>query len=464
MKLTLGHGARPISTEVASGIAVVAAAIFISIAIVRQSILVLAAATAVTFAILLPVEMSLGVFAVLVPFDQVSVLGNTDVSITAIGGAFAGATLLLYGLVSGRFRAPTRAGLCWGLFVLWTVASLVWAIDLDTSLTRLPTVVTLFAVYIVAATFRATKQELSRILMLAVAGGAAVASFVIFEFAHHITFEGRGTLVVGSVVANANNLAINLLLPFSLALCGVLQGGSLRRRGALLAALVLLATCILLTMSRGGLVALVATLSVWLFRAGVRIRVLAPILILAIPLLFLPSLFYQRLEEATSLSAKTASGASGRGTGRYDIWLAGLHIVNSSPVIGVGLANFEIAYPRVAGYAHILAPGGYVRAPHDAYLAVCAETGVIGLALFITAIWVQMKEVRFALSTRDSYRYSVIALEAACWGQLVAAVSANIQWSKAFWLSFILLALVAHQSHESSNRPLGVPSLVLGRS
>ena len=450
MKLT--HSVRPISIEGFSGIAVVAAAIFVSIAIVRENILVLAAAGAAAFVVLLPVEMSLGVFAGLVPFDQVLVLGNTEITITAISGAFAGAALLFYGLLSGRLKAPTRAGLCWSLFVLWTVASIVWAIDLDTSLRRLPTVVTLFAVYIVAATFRVTKQELSRILMLAVLGGAAAASIIVFEFAHHVTFEGRATLVVGSLAANANDLAYNLLPPLSLALSGVLQGGSLSKRGALLAAFVTIAASLFLTMSRGGLIALIATLLVWFFRVGVRMRVLVPILILGISLLFSPNLFFQRMGEAFTLSEKTASGASGRGTGRYDIWLAGLHIVEDSPITGVGLANFEVAYPKVAGYAPKLASAlGYARAPHDAYLGVCAETGLVGLALFITAIWAQMKELRFAVSSHDSSCYSVIAIEAACWGQLLGAVSGNIQWSKSFWLVFILLALVAHQSQESSS-------------
>ena len=441
MKLTR---IRPISTEVGLGLSGIAAAILVSITIVRQSFLVLAAVTAVGFAILFPVEVSLGVFAILIPFDQVLVLGNTDITITWIAGAFAGATLILYGLVSGRFKAPTRAGLIWGLFVLWTVASLVWAIDPATSLKRLPTVVALFGVYIVAANFRVTRQELSRILLLTVAGGAAAASVIIFQFAHHLSFEGRASLVVGNVEANPNELAGSLLLPFSLALCGVLSGGSRIKRGVLLAALALITISILLTMSRGSLVALAVTLLVCLFGFGVRRRLLVPILVLAIPLLFLPSLFYQRLEEAST----------GRGTGRYDIWLAGLQIVKSYPVIGVGLANFPVAYRNFAGYAHIFPSHGYMREAHDAYLQVCGETGVIGLVLFIAAIWAQMKEVRFAPSSRDSYGYSAIALQAACWGQLVAALSGNIQWNKSFWFIFILLALVAQGQHESEANKL----------
>ena len=71
-------------------IAAIAAAIFVSIGIVQNNVLMLAAATAVAFAITLPVEVSLGLFAILVPFDQILVLGDSGVTLTWIAGAFAG--------------------------------------------------------------------------------------------------------------------------------------------------------------------------------------------------------------------------------------------------------------------------------------------------------------------------------------------------------------------------------------
>jgi O-antigen ligase len=440
MKLISGHYVRTIPAQVGLfGVAAVVTAILIIIAIVQQNVFVLAAVTAVAFVIVLPIETSLGVLAVLVPFDQILVLGNSGVTLAWVAGAFAGATLVFYGLVSGRFQSPPRAGLYWGLFVLWTATSTVWAIDPAISLKQLPTVVALFGVYIVAASLRVTRQELSRILLLAVAGGAVAASVIIFQFAHHLSFEGRATLVVGNIEANPNELATSLLLPFSLALCGVWQRESLLKRVGLLAALTLITTSILLAMSRGSLIALAATLLVCLFRVGVHRRVLLPILVLAIPLLFLPSLFYQRMEEASA----------DRGTGRYDIWLAGLEIVKRYPVIGAGLANFPVAYQKVAGYAHVFPSRGYVRDAHNMYLQVWAEMGAIGFAFFLAAIWSQMKEAHSALSSRGSWDYSGIAIEAACWGQLVAGLSGNIQWNKPFWFAFILLALFTQQRRES---------------
>ncbi len=378
MKLAPAHHVRPISAQaILFGTAAALTAILISTAIVEQNVLALAALTAVALAIVWPVEVSLGLFAALVPFDQALVLGNSKTTITWLAGAFGGVTLLVYGLVSGRFRCPPREGLYWGLFVLWSAASTVWAIDPATSLKWLPTVATLFALYIVAISLRVTRQELSRIVLLAVAAGVVAASVSIFEFANHMSPAGRASLIVGKRETGPNALPFSLLLPFSFAVGGVLSERSLLKCTALVAALASMTVSIFLAMSRGALIALSATVLVWLFRAGVRRRILIPILVLAIPLFFLPNLFYQRLEE----------GRTNRGTGRYDIWLV----------------------------------------------------------FFIAAIWSQMRAARRALSSHGPCNYFGIAIEAACWGQLVVGLSGDTTWTKPFWLAFALLALISQE-------------------
>jgi len=419
-------------------IAAIAAAIFVSIGIVQNNVLMLAAATAVAFAITLPVEVSLGLFAILVPFDQILVLGDSGVTLTWIAGAFAGATLILYGMVSGRFRFPPHQALCWGLFVLWAAASVVWANDPSASLAHLPTVVSLFAVYIVAASFQITERELSRITLLAIVGGIVAASMVIFQFAHDIDIEGRATLVLGQLQSNPNDLAGSLLLPFSLAIgCGLLRGSRLKRT-AMSAALGLITTSIFLLMSRGALIALATIVLVYMFRVGIRKRIFVSILVLAIPLLFIPDLFYQRLAEAPS----------GRGTGRYDIWLVALQMIKRHTIIGIGLANFTVAYPNVSGYARVFRY--YVHQTHNMYLQVCAELGAVGLVLFLAAIWLQMRAVRsrLAISTHSSREHSIVAIEAGFWGLLVMGMSGDIEWHKAFWFSLILLALITQKRLE----------------
>jgi O-antigen ligase len=197
----------------------------------------------------------------------------------------------------------------------------------------------------------------------------------------------------------------------------------------LVVALVLIATAIFLTMSRGSLFALLAMLLAFFLKAGIRKRMLIPIVMVALPIIFMPESFYERIKEVPT----------GRGTGRLDILIAGIEVVKHNPVMGVGLENFTIAYDRFAGYAPVFRGRG--RAAHNMYLQVWAETGVIGFALFIAAIYYQMKHVRPPPNSR-SPGYWEIGVAAGCWGLLVAGFGGNIHWSKEFWLCLILLAVI----------------------
>jgi O-antigen ligase len=415
------------------GVAAASGAILVPIAVVQQKSLVLAAIAILALVIMAPVEMSFGVFAFSVPFDNVLVLGNIDTSHTSLSwgaGAFAGAVLLAYGLVNGRVQRPPRAALWWGLFSLWSVASIAWATVPTLSLPWISTVASLFGLYLITVSLRITRRELSWVLILATAGGAVAAAVLLYE-AHHTGLQnvpdGRARIVFGNRGSNPNDLGDSLVLPFSLALGGILSTARLWKKALLLAILLLVATAVFLTMSRGSLVALCATLLVFLFRAGVGKRMLIPILFIVIPMLFLPDLFYERLKEAPT----------GRGTGRLDIFIAGTEVVKHNPVIGIGLANFTVGYNQYAGYAPVFR--GYGRAAHNVYLEVWAETGIVGLTLLVFAIYSQMKRPRPNSRSRD---YMEVAVNAGCWGLLVAGLSGNIQWSKEFWLSFILLTLI----------------------
>ena len=75
------------------------------------------------------------------------------------------------------------------------------------------------------------------------------------------------------------------------------------------------------------------------------------------------------------------------GSGRSDLWTVAWRMTEANPVEGVGLNN----YPSVAD-EYLREPGAVERADlivdnphvvHNAYLQLLAETGVIGLAIFL---------------------------------------------------------------------------------
>lgn len=419
--------------------ATVVSAVLLGAAIAQLKLVVVAAAIALVLVAVLPVEVSLGTFAFLVPFDYVLVIGHHDsaIIVTWLAGAFAGAGLLVYGLASGRLKRPPRQAWYWAAFMMWLALSTAWTIDKPSSIARISSVLCIVGLYGVATALRIRPQELSRVLIVVVMGGV-VASLVSIHQAAHLGFQDRAALTFGESQANPNEFAFGLLLPFSLAFAGVLSRGSFTKKLMLLVALTCVTAGIFLTMSRGALIALLVTTFTLLFRVGMRKRLLIPLLVVVLPLLFLPNLFYERLDEARS----------DRGTGRLDIFFVGMEIIKHNPLLGTGMATFPIVYDQYAGYAPVF--HGYQWSSHNTYLQAWAEAGVIGFALLLIAIVFQLKKARDALGRAQPGDWSGVAVEAACWGALAFGLSASLEFNKSFWLILILLTLVTQQKQQAS--------------
>jgi O-antigen ligase len=408
-------------------------ALLLGLIIAKEKFRFLVPLAVLALLVLIPVELSLGVFALSLPFENILTLGSdSKTALSAVAGAVAGSTLLCTGLVAGRLRTPPRAALWWGLFTAWTAFSVFWATDQALSMTRLWTVLTLFAVYLVTVSFRVTQRELYWVLLLTVTGGIVAAAMSAREFAGNVTVSGRATLAVGNNLANPNDFAASLILPFALAVAGMFSGRQWPRRALMFVGAGLMGAATLLTMSRGAMLALAVTVLAFMVRARIRLRMLIVLAVVALPLLFVPSLFFQRWQNA----------ASSRGEGRLDIMLVSMEVIKHNAIIGTGLENFTVAYREYAGKALVFR--GIDRPAHNVYLQVWGETGIIGLGLLLAAIWLQLKQTRGRAGPPD---HLLIAAEAACWGTLAMGMSGNIQWNKPFWFAFMVLALVM-QHHE----------------
>src|SRR5579872_5136792 len=385
--------------------------------IVLGNYYLIAAIPAVFLLMRYPVELTLGVFAFLIPFDTVLLIGQSGYSVSWAFGAAAGAALLAYGVLSGRLTTPPRAALWWGLFVLWAAATLFWALNPAQGLERLPTAVFLFLLYLVVVSFRMTVGELTAVVLFAIAGGVFASGYAIREFTQGIGWFSRAALVVSNHQANPNDFADSLLLPFSLALGAFLSAGTLIRRSGMLLAATLIGICVLLTMSRGSLIALVALLLVYLIRLRVRGQVLVPIVLVSAFILVAPSFFFERMQQA----------AQDRASGRWDVFVVGTQIVKHYGILGTGLENFRIAYSKFAGFAPVFR--GFDRDPHNIYLQVWAEMGIIGLAFLLIAIASQLRELHLAnRRPRGAPNYLLVAIEAACWGMLIHGFASNLLW------------------------------------
>jgi O-antigen ligase len=170
-----------------------------------------------------------------------------------------------------------------------------------------------------------------------------------------------------------------------------------RRHSVAFLALLVLATAVgvaslLLTGSRGGLIALLAETMIAsvLFRWGVR-STKAPSLMLAAATTILAALvlffWVDPGRIATRLGLVVTVDQS-----RKTLALDSLRMLRDHPVLGVGLGGFETAYPRYQSFPSDL----WIDHAHNDYAEAVAETGLVGAALILSAL-----ALFFRLAFRD---------------------------------------------------------------
>jgi O-antigen ligase len=426
-------------SQCALSVLVAVIAVMIGNAIAEEKWLYCVAALFIAVTFVYPIQVAVGLFAFLVPFDSIAVIGEATHgrTLTWLAGAAAGMILFAAGFAARRLKPPPAASIWWISFTLWCAVTAVWALNPQSSWQQLPTACALLGLYIACGCVRFTKRELQSIIILSILGGCVAAIWTIYLYSQGDP-AARASLTLGSRDTNPNDFGMSLLLPISLAFGYFLWCRSWLRKSIILLAIGVTTLGLLITMSRGAVVALVVMLLVYLYRLRAGSRLIVPVVLLAVLLAFMPSVFFARFQEASQ------SG----GSGRLGIWKVGLAALKHYGLFGAGFANFPFAYTNYASEAPQFM--GFYRDPHNIYLRVAVETGLIGLLLFAGAVRVQLRTAsRF--KNDFSVNNSLMATVAAAWGMLAFGLFGNILWDKGFWLAWMLLAAAESASEDSSH-------------
>jgi len=216
---------------------------------------------------------------------------------------------------------------------------------------------------------------------------------------------------------------------------------------------------LLLSGSRGGLLALsaeIAIAAIALRRAGARatqrrrLGLAAAITLLAGLTLFAyvdPGWVAKRLGSIASVDRTWADWAGMRKSMSLDA----LRMRRAHPILGVGLGDFETAYPRYQSFPSDL----WIDHAHNDYAEAFAETGLVGALLILSALALFLHLAFRDWGSRFRSRAGWIRLGAAlgCCGMLVHSLSdfnlhipANAAW-------FAVLAGIATTARDSATTP-----------
>jgi putative inorganic carbon (HCO3(-)) transporter len=367
---------------------------------------------------------------------------------------------LLHALLQRQpIRVPSIA-LVPGAFVLWAAVSALWAVDPAMATHMTLTYVQLVALYLLVVNVLDTPAALRRALHAHVAGAVVLCIFGLYLTGQGILQGGRTAIVVDhELLMEPNGFAAALLVPIAICLAGALdRTRPTWERVAVTLAGTLCVTTVVLTMSRGALLALGAMVIVASVARG-QIALLVGAVLLAVPgaLLAGPE-FWQRLAEGATLAD--------RGAGRLDILHVGSVIVREHPLIGVGLGGFPLVYyeylAQAAGisWQHALAVAHTLeKAPHNIYLGVTAELGIVGLGLLVAAVAVHLRAALRAWRRLEAAHHPAAALVlAGAMALLAMAVQGaffDVEHRKSFWLALGLAAIAARRP--TAALPAAVP-------
>jgi O-antigen ligase len=177
----------------------------------------------------------------------------------------------------------------------------------------------------------------------------------------------------------------------------------------------------------------------------------------------IPSSYYDRVltiqdilpTQNGFINIKQDAAIQGRASENLTAWA----MFVDNPLLGVGLNNFPILYQDYTKSIG-LAPSNQQRRPHDLYLEVAAETGIIGLTIFMAIVVLAYRSIFTARKKLIEYGIRdaanmVTGFAVAFTGYMLAAVFVHGAYPRYFYLligiAFALPMMVKHTQINSGN-------------
>lgn len=282
-------------------------------------------------------------------------------------------------------------------FLVWAVITSLWAYDSNLSLNYSLRLGQMIAIYILALNYCRSQKDLD-VLTLSFAAGAAVAATVTifkgsaFQNSHTVTAGGRLSL---SEQFNPNLYSAMLGMGLIFVFYHLYRTGNKLLKVLFLLSILIIGYSIIKAQSRAVWIAIPVSLSVSIILVTRNLKLIRNTII-AVTILagLVASAYYAGIINKAIINRYETlfSGERGATAGRSEIWKVGLVILKDNFPLGVGFKNFNIAYFRYVHSVNVtfIHPSGD---PHNTFLGVLAETGLVGFVIFMSIFAYLFKEI-----------------------------------------------------------------------
>ena len=362
-----------------------------------------------------------------IPWQNVVILPMLG-TISRLAGFMVVGVALLYVLMYGRTKEPSLFLIIMVLYVVWQLMSYFWSINPGATFSRTITNVQLLAMAWLIWELCKSENDRTGLFKAFVIGAFVSIGDMIMTYMQGTSPQFR----IAAANFDPNYLATTLAIsiPLSYYLINKEQKTIMYFLSLLYMPLALFG--IVLTASRGGLVvALVALTVIPLTYFSItrlnRVIISAFVGICIIfVMLWLPG-NYEKIENNIERIAETPQFLKeGDLSYRQVIWSAGWKVFAENPIVGVGARGF-----RYGVVEHLYG----VKAPHNTYLSVLVDTGVIGIILFLSAFLVAfLPNINLPPPYRMIYLVLLLSL-------MVGLIPINWEADKNTWFILSLLTL-----------------------
>jgi probable O-glycosylation ligase (exosortase A-associated) len=285
-------------------------------------------------------------------------------------------------------------------FGCWLFLTYVTARHPEVSYPYLIEYIKIFLMFLVGAFVLRTVGELWALYLMTggILGYIAVEVNDIYLRSHYLTLFRRG-------YCGLDNNGAGLMLAMGVPMCFYAwEGMTSRWRWLFLALIPPLLHAVLTSYSRGAMLALIPGVLFWLVRSRHKVKV--AVLLVGIACM-IPVLAGKEIQERFESTADYNADDSARA--RFTTWKIAWRMAQENPIFGLGIRNSNI-YTFDYG-ADI--PG---RTIHSQYLQTAADSGLVALALYLTALFVcwrtasrVMRDTRYRTDVEGRRAYAMAA-------------------------------------------------------
>lgn len=200
------------------------------------------------------------------------------------------------------------------------------------------------------------------------------------------------------------------------------------------------------TLSRTGIVLLIVAVGLLIFSSGNK-RALVIFLVVGFATFLLINFSSGIVDILNTILPSIEQGGNTVGL-RYSLWQAGWRMWLDHPVTGVGIGLFTENLPT---YAYELPAWRWNLVAHNTYVSILAETGLVGLVLFVSMIFFSLRNFLAInkgwsaeiLSLRNTWLIVFITI-------LIGSVTKNDHYEKFFWFIMGISVFFQNYYKESS--------------